>query len=56
MEYQTESKQNETFGNMIFSPNVIQETWTLVQGVPEAVTRVGGVPSPLDAPPTLWAP
>ena len=22
-EYQTESKQNETFGNMIFSPNVI---------------------------------
>ena len=26
-----ESKQNETFGNVIFSPNVIQETWTLCQ-------------------------
>ena len=26
-EYQTESKRNETFGNVIFSPNVIQETW-----------------------------
>ena len=43
-EYQTESKQNETFGNMIFSPNVIQETWTLLQEVPEAVTRVEGAP------------
>ena len=49
-EYQTESKQNETFGNVIFSPNVIQETWTLLQGTTEAVTRVGG------APPTSWAP
>ena len=28
-EYQTESKRNETFGNMIFSLNMIQETWTL---------------------------
>ena len=43
-EYQTESKRNETFGNVIFSPNVIQETWTLLQGVKEAVTRVGGAP------------
>ena len=25
-EYQTESKRNETFGNVIFSTNVIQET------------------------------
>ena len=41
-EYQTESKQNETFGNVIFSPNVIQETWTLLQGTKEAVTRVAG--------------
>ena len=49
-EYQTESKRNETFGNVIFSPNVIQETWTLLQGTKEAVTRVGGVP------PALWAP
>ena len=43
-EYQTESKRNETFGNVIFSPNVIQETWTLLQGTKEAVTRVGGAP------------
>ena len=53
-EYQTESKQNETFGNVIFQPNVIQETWTLLQAVPEAVTRVEG--TPLGAPPTSWAP
>ena len=30
-EYQTESKQNETFGNLIFGTNVIQRTWTLHQ-------------------------
>ena len=48
-EYQTESKWNETFGNLIFSPDVIQETWTLLQEVTEAVTRVGACP------PTLWA-
>ena len=53
-EYQTESKRNETFGNVIFSPNVIQETWTLLQEVLEAVTRVEG--APLGAPPTSWAP
>ena len=55
-----ESKRNETFGNVIFSPNVIQETWTLLQEVPEAVTRVEGTPpwahplprGPLVAPPT----
>ena len=35
---------------MIFSPNVIQETWTLLQGTKEAVTRVGA------RPPTSWAP
>ena len=45
-EYQMESKRNETFGNVIFSPNVIQETWTLLQGVKEAVTRVGTPPMP----------
>ena len=44
MEYQTESKWNKIFGNVIFSPNVIQETWTLLQGVKEEVTRVGGAP------------
>ena len=57
-----ESKRNETFGNVILSPNVIQETWTLLQGVKEAVMRVGGRPprarplprGPLDAPPTYF--
>ena len=39
-----ESKRNKIFGNVIFSPNVTQETWTLLQGVKEAVTRVGGAP------------
>ena len=53
--YQTESKRNETFGDVIFSPNVIQETWTLLQEVTEAVTRVGGAP-PLGAPPYLVGP
>ena len=58
-EYQTESKRNETFGNVIFSPNVIQETWTLLQEVSGKVTRVEGPPwarplprGPLGAPPT----
>ena len=39
-----ESKRNKTFGNVIFSPNVIQETWTLLQGIKEAVTRVAAPP------------
>ena len=43
-EYQTESKRNETFGNVIFSPNVIQETWTLLQEVSAEVMRVEGAP------------
>ena len=54
-EYQTESKRNETFGNVIFSPNMIQETWTLLQEVSGEVTRVEGTP-PLGAPPASWAP
>ena len=54
-EYQTESKRNETFGNVIFSPNVIQETWTLRQAIKEAVTRVGGAP-PLGRAPCLVGP
>ena len=53
-EYQTESKRNETFGIMIFQPNVIQETWTLLQAVPEAVTGVEG--APLGASPYLVVP
>ena len=56
MKYQTESKRNETFGNVIFSPNVIQETWTLLQEVTEAVTRVGGAPSPPRRTPCLVGP
>ena len=32
-EYQTESKRNETFENVIFGTNVIQRTWTLRQDI-----------------------
>src|SRR3954470_2317360 len=61
-EYQTESKQNNPFWNMIFFPNMTQETWTLRQGIKEAVTRVGGAPprarplprGPPEAPPTYF--
>ena len=38
-EYQTESKRNETFGNVIFRTNMIQETWTLRQEIKEEATR-----------------
>ena len=38
-EYQTESKRNETFGNVIFGTNVIQRTWTLRQGINQEGTR-----------------
>ena len=38
-EYQTESKRNETFGNVIFRKNMIQETWTLRQETKEEATR-----------------
>ena len=55
-EYQTESKRNETFGNVIYSSDKIQETWTLRQESHEAVTRVEGAPLPLGAPPASWAP
>ena len=59
-EYQTESKRNETFGNVISSSDKIQETWTLRQESHEAVTRVEGAPpwarplpcGPLGTPPT----
>ena len=61
-EYQTEPKRNKIFGNVIFSPNVIQETWTLLQGIKEVVTRVGDAPprarplprGPLIAPPAYF--
>ena len=38
-EYQTESKRNETFGNVIFGTNMIQETWTLRQAINREATR-----------------
>ena len=38
-EYQTESKRNETFGNVIFRTNVIQRTWTLHQDINQEGTR-----------------
>ena len=41
-----ESKQNETFGRVIFGTNVIQRTWSASQDAPEAATRVEGTPSP----------
>src|SRR3954466_3079368 len=63
-EYQTESKQKNPFWNMIFSSDKTQETWTLCQGIEEAVTRVGGraplpralpLPrGPLEVPPTYF--
>ena len=40
-EYQTESKRNETFGNVIFGTNVIQRTWSLRQESNEESTRQG---------------
>ena len=47
-------KRNETFGNVFFSSNVIQETWPLLQGTKQAVTRGGG--APLGRAPDSWAP
>ena len=49
-----ESKRNETFGIVIFQPNVIQETWTLLQEVSEEVTKVEG--AALGGPPYLMGP
>ena len=64
-EYQTESKRNETFGNVIFGTNVIQRTWSGRQATNEAATRQGAhLPhpprhalhphGPLVAPPTYF--
>ena len=55
-EYQTESKRNKTFGNVIFSPNVIQRTWSGRQATNEAAIRQGGAPTPLGVPSTLVGP
>ena len=38
-EYQTESKRNKTFGNVIFGTNVIQRTWSGRQATGEEATR-----------------
>ena len=40
-EYQTETKWNETFGNVIFGTNVIQRTWSPRQESNEGSTRQG---------------
>ena len=44
-----------TILGFIFSLNVIQETWTLLQGVKEEVNKGGGCP-PRAHPPPSWAP
>ena len=40
-EYQTESKRNETFENVIFGTNVILRTWSGRQAINKAATRQG---------------
>ena len=54
-EYQTESKRNETFGNVIFSKNVIKETWSDHQETREEGTRQGARLPPQARPPPSWA-
>ena len=49
-----ESKRNETFGNVIFSSDKTQETWTLHEESHEAVTGVEG--APLGRAPCLMGP
>ena len=55
-EYQTESKRNETFGNVIFGTNVIQRTWSGLQETNEEATRQGARLPPWAHPPPSWAP
>ena len=55
-EYQTESKRNETFGNVIFGTNVIQRTWSGRQAINEEATRQGARLPPWARPPPSWAP
>ena len=38
-EYQTESKRNETFGNVMFWKNIILETWCSSQNILKDSTR-----------------
>ena len=62
-EYQTESKRNETFGNVIFGTNMIQRTWSGRQAINKEATRQGRAyppghalhpRGPLVAPPTYF--
>ena len=46
MEYQTESKWNETFGKVIFGTEAIPGTWSASQGSVKETTRYGGAPTP----------
>ena len=54
--YQTESKRNETFGNVIFGTNVIQRTWSLRKVINVESTRQGARLPPTGAPSTLVGP
>ena len=55
-EYQTESKQNETFENVIFGTNVIQRTWTLRQESNQESMSQGACLPPWVHPPPSWGP
>ena len=53
-EYQTESKQNETFERVIFGMKAIQETWRIRQAINKAAMRQGDAPTLWARPPPLW--
>ena len=55
-EYQMKSKQNETFGSVIFETNVIQETWSGRQERSEEARRQKGAPRGGRRAPTLVGP
>ena len=55
-EYQTKSKRNETFGNVIFGTNVIQRTWSLRQEINQERMRQGAHLPPWARPPPSWGP
>ena len=54
-EYQMESKQNETFGSVIFGTNMIQRTWSASQEAAKAPMRLEGAP-PVGRAPCLVGP
>ena len=55
-EYQMKSKRNETFANMIFTTNLIQETWSGHQETIEEAPRQGARLPPWARPPPSWGP